>query len=253
MVRKRFWLAACFALLCASGSAAPVTVLKVAAQEGSEPKFIATPDGHVVGLCVDLFRAIERIDPGLVFSGDQQWVPLLRAHSELANHHHDALCAVQRTEERDRQYAFLAPPLFQFEYHLIARINDDVAINDWEDVRKLGADGVILVNRGYTTPEMMARLGLRYDSNATSPVHNLQKLAAGRGRFFLHRAPGLTSFIEHAGMSGKVKVLPQALISTDAYMAMGTQVEPAVRLRVQRAIEQLDKTGELARLVRKWE
>jgi hypothetical protein len=33
-------------------------------------------------------------------------------------------------------------------------------------------------------------------------------------------------------------------------MALGTHVDPAVRQRVQRAIEQLEKSGELARLFR---
>jgi ABC-type amino acid transport substrate-binding protein len=36
-------------------------------------------------------------------------------------------------------------------------------------------------------------------------------------------------------------------------MAMGTHVDPAVRQRVQRAIEQLDRSGELARLLKKWD
>jgi ABC-type amino acid transport substrate-binding protein len=247
------------ALLCpppagAAAGAPPTTVLKVVAQEGTEPKFIPAGIGRVVGLCVDLFRAIERIEPGLVFVGDQQWLPLLRAHSELATHEHDALCAVQRTEERMRQYVFLEPALFQLRYQLIARHDDSAVINSWDDVRKLGAHSVVLANRGYITPELMARTsGLQIDASAASPVNNLQKLVAGRGRFFLHRAPGMQGFIERAGAAGKVKILPAVMGTTDVYMAMGTHVDPAVRQRVQRAIEQLDRSGELARLLKKWD
>jgi ABC-type amino acid transport substrate-binding protein len=242
------------ALLCAPLAWAQPTVLKVVAQEGTEPKFIPAGIGRVVGLCVDLYRAIERVDPGLQFVGDQQWLPLLRAHSELATHQHDALCAVQRTDERARQYVFLDPPLFQFRYQLIARADDPAVIANWDDVRKLGAQGVVLTNRGYTTPEMLERIGgLRVDSSATSPSINLHKLVAGRGRFFLHRAPGMQGFIARAGVAGKVKILPAVMASTDVYMAMGTHVDPAVRLRVQRAVEQLDRSGELARLLKKWD
>ena len=242
------------ALLGAPAGATPVTVLKVVAQEGTEPKFIPAGIGRVVGLCVDLFRAIERVDPSLQFVGDQQWMPLLRAHSELATHQHDALCAVQRTDERTRQYEFLYPPLFQLRYQLIVRANDPVVINNWDDVRQLGARGVILTNRGYVSPQMLERLGgLQVDQSATSPAANLQKLIAGRGRFFLHRAPGIQGFIDRAGATHKVKILPTVMITTDVYMAMGTHVDPAVRLRVQHAIEQLDKSGELARLLQKWD
>jgi len=230
------------------------TVLKVVAQEGTEPKFIPAGIGRVVGLCVDLYRAIEKVDPGLQFVGDQQWLPLLRAHSELASHQHDALCAIQRTELRDRQYVFLDPPLFQFRYQLIARADDPAVINSWDDVRKLGPHSVILTNRGYTTPEMLEHIGgLRVDSSATSPAINLHKLVAGRGRFFMHRAPGMQGFIDRAGVAGKVKILPLVMASTNVYMAMGTHVDPAVRLRVQHAVEQLEKSGELARLLKKWD
>ncbi len=238
----------------AAAGAPPAVVLKVVAQEGTEPKFIPAGIGRVVGLCVDLFRAIERVEPGVVFVGDQQWLPLLRAHSELASHQHDALCAVQHTDERARQYIFLDPPLFQLRYQLIARASDPAVINSWEDVRQLGPQAVILTNRGYTTPEMLTRLGgLKIDPSATSPLINLQKLVAGRGRFFLHRAPGMQGFIERAGVAGKVKIMPTVLATANVYMAMGTHVDPAVRLRVQRAIELLEKNGDMARLLKKWE
>jgi polar amino acid transport system substrate-binding protein len=246
-------LTLCLALLGAHAWAAPV-VLKVVAQEGTEPKFIPAGIGRVVGICVDLYRAIERIDPGLIFIGDQQWLPLIRALSELASHQHDALCAVQRTDERARQYVFLDPPLFQLRYQLIARNDDPAVINNWDDVRKLGPKAVVLTNRGYTTPEMLERIGgLQIDPSASSPAINLQKLIAGRGRFFLHRAPGMVGFVERAGAAHKVKILPTVMATTEVYMAMGTHVDPAVRLRVQHAVEQLEKNGELARMLKKWE
>jgi hypothetical protein len=37
----------------------------------------------MVGLCIDIMRAIEQIDPGLRFVGHQRWKPLIRAYSEL--------------------------------------------------------------------------------------------------------------------------------------------------------------------------
>jgi len=241
------------ALLGAPAMAAP-TMLRVVAQEGTEPKFIPAGIGRVVGLCVDLYRAIERVDPGLQFVGDQTWLPLLRAHFELVSHQHDALCAVLRTDERTRDYVFLEPPLFQLRYQLIARAGDNAVIQHWDDVRKLGAQGVLLTNSGYTTPIMLDRIGgLQIDASANSPAANLHKLASGRGRFFLHRAPGIQGFIDRAGLTGKVKILPAVMATTNVYMAMGTHVDPAVRMRVQRAIEQLDKNGELDRMLKKWD
>jgi polar amino acid transport system substrate-binding protein len=250
---RPLWLLMLACTLPGSPAHATPVALRVAAQEGTEPKFIAAGKDRIVGFCVDLFRTIERIDPGLIFVGDQQWMPLVRAHSELANHQHDALCAVQRTAERERQYLYLDLPLFPLQYMLLARINDTVVINGWDDVRKLGAQGVVLVNRGYSTAEMLEQFGgLRINSSATNPAMNLQKLIAGRGRFFLHRGPDLQGFLARAGVVGKVRILPHVMYTTNVYMAMGTHVDPAVAARVQRALEQMEKTGELARLLKKW-
>lgn len=234
-------------------AAQPVT-LRVAAQEGTEPKFIAAGKDRIVGLCVDIFRTIERIDPGLIFIGDQQWMPLIRAYYLLAQQQHDALCAVQHTEERDRQYVYLDPPLFPINYMLLVRAGDQVVINNWDDVRKLGKDGVVLANRGYATTDfLVAQGGLQINASATSPIMNMQKLMAGRARFFLHRSPGLAGVIAGAGATGKVKVLPQVMSTAQLHMVMGRHVDPDVVARVRRALEQMEKTGELARLLKKWD
>ncbi len=234
-------------------AAAPI-LLRVAAQEGTEPKFIQDGKDRIVGLCVDIFRAIERIDPGLLFVGDQQWMPLIRAYHEVATRRHDALCAVQHTTERDRDYVLIEPPLFPIHYRLIVRADDDVVIDSWNDVRKLGKNGVVLANRGYATTDfLIAQGGLEINASATSPIMNVQKLVAGRGRFFLHRSPGLNGFIARAGAQDKVKILPQVMSTAPLHMAMGRHVDADTVARVRRAIEQMEKSGELARLLKKWD
>lgn len=252
-------LMACWLLLAAApamdaAAAGPVVTLRVAAQAGTDPKFIDAGDGRVIGVCIDILRTIERIDPGLVFVGDQQWLPLVRAHAEVVNHQHDALCAIQRTPEREVQYNYIDLPLLPLRFHLLARADDPVVIRSWDDVRKLGANGVILTNRGFGTTEALERIGnLRFSASAADPMNNLQKLVARRGRFFLHRGPGLKSFVQRSGYGAKVKILPQVMYQTETYMAMGTHVDPAVTARVRRAVEQMERTGELARLLKKWD
>lgn len=259
MLPRRFHapLIACWLLLAAApapAATAPVVSLRVAAQAGTDPKFIDAGDGRIIGVCIDIFRTIERIDPGLVFIGDQQWLPLVRAHSEVVNHQHDALCAIQRTPERELQYTFIDLPLLPLRFQLLARADDAVVVHTWDDVRRLGADGVILTNRGFGTTEALERIGgLRFSASAADPLNNLQKLVARRGRFFLHRGPGLKSFIQRSGYGGKVKILPQVMYQTETYMALGTHVDPAVVARVRRAVEQMERTGELARLLKKWD
>ena len=239
-------------LWCAFAPAA-ATVLRIAAQEGTEPKYIADKQ-QVVGLCVDILRAIEHVDPTLRFSGDQQWLPQIRSYSEVSAGRQDVLCGIQHTPERDQQYLFLDPPLFPIEYHLIARADDAVSVGNWDDVRKLGAQGVVLSSRNYATTTILTQLGgLQIDAAATNPLMNLHKLVSGRGRFFLHRSTGLQAFLDRNDLGGKVRILPAVMFNTKLHLALGRHVDPAVAARLQHALEQLDKNGELNRLRKKWD
>ncbi|SFL67811.1 MULTISPECIES: substrate-binding periplasmic protein [Rugamonas] len=247
----------CGAVLLGPAGAAPAAplALRVAAQEGTEPKFIgAERGGAIAGLCIDIFRAIEKIDPGLAFVGDQRWMPLIRIYSELASGGQDAACAVQHTAERDAKFLFLDPPLFPIAYHLLARVDDDVVVNDWDDVRRLGGNGVVLANRGFATTTVLEQLGgLQIDASSTSPPMNLHKLIAGRGRLFLHRSPGLRAFLKRNGAAGKVKILPVVMETAPLYLAVGKHVDPGQVARLRHALQLLERRGELERLLRKWD
>lgn len=250
--RRWTWLlgAAC----CMPSPAAEPIQLRTAAQEGTEPKYIAAGKDTIVGVCIDLMRAVERIDPGLRFVGDQRWKPLIRAYSELASGQEDVQCAVQRNAERERRFHFIGPPLYTIDYQFMARADDDVSIQSWDDVRRLGSGGVVLINRGFASGDILAALGgIEVDASSTNPQLNLQKLIAGRGRLYFHRGPGLQRLLERTGTADKVRILPQVMYSAKLYFATSRQLDGRVSDRLEKALFQLEKKGELERLTRKWE
>lgn len=242
-------------LLCGAlpAGATGSVILRVAAQEGTEPKFIAR-GGTVVGLCVDILRAIEKQEPGLTFTGDQHWMPLVRVFTELAGGEQDAACGVQHTPDREGKFTFLEPALFRNDYMLLARADDPVAVNSWDDVRQLGPRTVVLANRGFASVQVLeAAGGLHVDARSANPAMNLNKLIAGRARLFLHRTPGLQAFLNRNGATDKVRILPVVLASAPVYLVLGKHVASDTVARVQHALTQLDKTGELERLLRRWD
>lgn len=236
--------------------ASAVTEVKTAAQEATVPKFIAQKqDGKttVGGLCVDIMRAIERVEPDLKFSGDQVWQPLVRAEAGVATGNLDAACAFLRNRTRESKFVYVDPPLFSVNYHLVARTGDDVQIANWDDVRKLGEQGVVLVINGFGMIKRLEELGgLRIDSGATDSKSNLDKLLAGRGRFYMHRSPGVKTEIRLAGVQDKVKLLPAVVHTEKFYMVMAKTVPAEVVEKMRKAISQLDRSGELAKLFEKW-
>jgi polar amino acid transport system substrate-binding protein len=251
------WLlgvACCLPLPVVGAPSEPPILLRTAAQEGTEPKFIAAGKDRIVGLCIDFMRAVEQVDPGLRFVGDQHWKPLIRAYSELANGHEDVQCAVQRSAEREHKFHFLGPPLYTIEYHFLARVNDKVTIQTWDDVRNLAPNGVVLINRGFAAGDILAALGgIEIDASSTNPELNLQKLIAGRGRLYFHRGPGLQKLLDRSGTADKVKILPQVMFSAKLYFATSRQLDSRVSERLANALFQLEKKGELERLMRKWD
>ncbi|HEX5344133.1 MAG TPA: ABC transporter substrate-binding protein [Duganella sp.] len=252
---KRLLLAACWIpLLAAAEPAPPPTLLRTAAQEGTDPKFIADGKDRIVGLCIDIMRAVEQIDPGLRFVGDQRWKPLIRAYSELEAGVEDVQCAVQHTPDREKRFNFVGPALFSIEYHFLARSNDNLEIHSWDDVRKLAPNGVVLVNRGFAAGDIVAAMGgIEVDARSTHQELNLQKLIAGRGRLYFHRSPGLQKLLARTGTAGKIKILPQVMYSAKMYFATSKQLDSKISERLTSALFALEKKGELERLLRKWD
>ncbi len=242
-------LAAALALLTAATSWA--SDVRTSAQEGSAPKFVALDGkGKVGGLCVDILRAIERVEPDLRFIGDQQWHPLLRVEVGLGTGAIDAACGLIQTKERLAKHDFIPAPLFSVNYLLVARAGDNVQVADWQDVRNLGENGVVLTIHGYVgiLAHMRGVGGLRIDSGGRDTRVNLEKLVAGRGRFFVHRSPGITGEIANSSLRDKVKILPTSMYTETFYMMVAKSMPPAVKDKIGKALLQLTASGELAKL-----
>ncbi len=232
--------------------------IRTVAQEGAFPKFISIDvqgKPHIGGLCVDIMRAIERVDPDLRFVGDQQWIPLIRIEVGMNAGKIDAACGLIRTSERKAKFDFIDTPLFPVNYLLVVRATDDVQVKDWTDVRNLGENGVILTIHGFVG--ILSHLrevgGLRIDTGGRDTKVNLEKLLAGRGRFFIHRSPGVVGEIASSGLRDKVKILPTIMYSETFYMMVARSMAPQVRDKINKALQQLTASGELAKLSKKWD
>lgn len=258
---KRFAYASAIWLVCLAVDAAPmpaveVVQLRTAAQLASAPKFVQQGEGggkQVRGLCVDINRAIERQDPGLQITGDQNSLPLTRIEAQMRSGDLDMACGLLRTSERESIYTYVDPGLFTVAYYLVARADDPVEISNWDDVRGLGEQGTILLIRGHGTVSRLKEVGgLRIDAGAGDSKTNLQKLIAGRGRFYYHRVPGIATEIHRAALEGKVRVLPTAMDTQRFHMMVGRHVAPETLDRLKTALTQLAGSGELKRLFDRW-
>jgi ABC-type amino acid transport substrate-binding protein len=243
-------------LLSMCATAAAVSLIHTAAQISSEPKFVAvTTNGKpaIGGICVDIMRAIERVEPGLRFVGDQSWQPRTRIQAGLKAGSIDAACGLLRVDERNAIFNFVDTPLFAVQYRLAVRADDNVQVGNWDDVAKLGDNGVILVTQGFGIIDILGKVsGLTIDAGADTAESNLNKLLARRGRFYCHRSPGIMTEIKKAGLQDKVKLLPAIMQTENFYMALARTMAPGDAKKLNAAIASLQRRGELARMFDKY-
>jgi len=235
-----------------------IAVIHTAAQEASEPKYVAivNPQGKpaIGGMCVDIMRAIEKADRELQFTGDQVWQPRARIDAGLKAGNIDVICGVQRIARNTAQYQFAATPLFSVNYLLAVRADDAIAVEDWEDIRKLGNEGIILTLRGFGIVDILTQMGgLKIDDTATSSISNLKKLLAGRGRFYCHRSPGIGLAIRQAGLEDKIRLLSKPQLTEKFYMGMAKNMQPELVKKIGAALVLLEKNGDLKRIFERYQ
>ncbi|MFZ6769369.1 substrate-binding periplasmic protein [Undibacterium sp. Di26W] len=233
------------------------TIIRTAAQEASEPKFITiNQQGKpaIGGICVDIMRALEKVDPDLKFVGDQTWQPRIRIDAGMKAGNIDAFCGAQRIERNTSQYHFLDTVLFTVSYLLAVRADDDIDIQNWDDIRQLGNKGVILALHGFGIVDILEKIGgLKIDSGATSSLSNLNKLLAGRGRFYCHRSPGIKLSIQQAGLESKIRLLARPQLSEKFYMGLSKTLPADQTRKINNALVSLENSGELRRIFEKYQ
>lgn len=247
MIRRRPLLASALAL--ASGLAAADEVLRTTAQAGMTLKFNAGGDGPQ-GFCIDYVRALQRVDPGLQFSGLEDATPLMRIESDLAAERIDLFFGLLKTRERAARFRFVeTPPLYSIRHQVAVRADDRVDVRSFDDIRALGAQGVVLATRGTGYVSFLAdQPGLIVDAGAADNAQNLRKLLGGRGRFFYQADATLRHVIEAEGLQGRVRILPTAFHADAQLLAHAPSLAPERLGRVVAAMRAVELNGMAARL-----
>lgn len=244
-------LSAALALSPIHTVAAPL-VIRTAAQD-SPPKFLK--DGNNInGLCIDVFRAIERLDPSLSFPILHEFVPLPRIEHQLSVGNYDLFCGLAKTPKREASLDFIEPPVYLTHATLAVRADDDIEIKSFDDLRKLGDKGVVLVVAKTVHAETLkAEAGIRFHDTSLSLGQTLQLLLNGRGRLLFHSDLALAEQIRLDRLGDKIKVLPTRLQVEGRYIVFSKKAPPALREKVSAALEQLSKSGELAKLFQRYQ
>lgn len=244
----RSGLTACCLLFSACGLLAEPLHIRTVAQDNNVLKYDRS-NASKPGMCVEVMQALERLDPGIRFSGWNKPMALPRIEQQLALNQVDAFCALIKTPDRETGFGFIEVPLYQAHHRIAVRADDAVQVSSLDDIRKLGADGVVIVGKG-TSHEGLLRGhgGLLLEASSGSTDVNLRMLTGGRGRFLYHTENALLRYIEDGKLGGKVKLLPTVFKSEALLFAVAPAWPQASRDRLAAALAKLAQRGDLARI-----
>jgi len=225
--------------------------LKTAAQESS-PKFIKNADGSITGIGIDVMRAISKLDPAIKFTGDQEFVPFRRIEVQVENGDLDIFFGFVKNKERETKYVFIDPPIYNVADVLVVRNGDPVEIQNLEDIKKLGKDGVVLLGSGVAQVDQLKNMGITVDDGGKTPAVNLQKLLVKRGRFVMQSEVEIREAIRCEKLEDRVKILPVKFNEGGRYIAFSKKVPAETIAKVKSALEKLAKSGELKKIYAKY-
>jgi glutamate/aspartate transport system substrate-binding protein len=237
------------ALGLAAGAGAWGMEVRVAAQEGIAPKWIALP-GRAAGICPDIMAAVERVEPRLHFTGYLRSRSLPGIEAGLESGSLDAACALVATPRRRAIAVQAGKSVYVVRHVLAARAGDQAVVRDMQDLVRLGA--LVTSQRGSSFTENLKRAGVRVDDASDDNRLNLRKMLGGHGRFAYLNELSLQHQIRSEGLGERVRVLPVVLGAEPTYFWVSRKADPALAELLGNAIDKLKADGELDRIYARW-
>lgn len=250
-MKKRFFVLIILILFVCNVNAEQIHI-KTVSQDGFTAKFNLENE-QKPGLIIEILRAIEKIDPGIKFTGLETKATTARIESMLTDGAIDTFFGLAKTPERESMYNILDPPLYITFQCLVVRADDNVVVKSFDDIKKLGKEGVILVVPGTTQFNYLSTIdGLILDNGSKSAADNLQKLANNRGRFYYGSDINTFDEIENQGMQSKVKILPVRFQEAPICGVISKKAPANITQRLQADYQKLITSGEITKIYKKY-
>ena len=233
---------------------AAALTLRTASQTGAEPKFILMKDGKAKGLEIDIIKAVQKEDPGIRFTGLENFMPFKRIKLEMEKGKLDCFFGFSFTRERAEKFLFINPPLYMIEYKLVMRADDPFEPESFDDISALGKDGVILTLFGTAGTDILKEQGVPIidDMGKTVPAL-LKKLELRRGRFVFYQSFSTIYAINQLGAGNRFRLTKKNFSSQGHYVAFPRATTSLdVVNRVKRALNKVRASGELNQIVTKY-
>lgn len=242
------WL---FTALLSLPAQAEDLVLRTAQQSGSLVKY--DPDGgpNRPGICMEILQAVQRLDPGLQFTGMEQQVPLRRVERLLADGLVDAFFCLLKSPEREKQWRYAPIPLYTIRHVIVQRADDARHLDTLPELAVASRRKPVLVMRGTALAKRLLQADVAI-AEVGSEREALQMLLMNRADVIYGQDINLQRHIGDARLGTKMKFGRTVFQEEPQYLALRADLPAAHEERLTQALRRLERDGVLRALAEKY-
>ncbi len=241
-----FWV---FFLVCSQ--LASSQILKTVSQDNSQVKY-ASPSDEMPGICREIAAAVMAFDPSLSFQGLDQPVPLTRIEKMLETGIIDVFFCFLSNRDREARFRYIDVPLYTVRHVLLVKADDPIEIKNFSDLRSLEKQNIVLVNFGSSLVHALNDAAVRNNASAKNDVQLLRMLESGRGRFIYGQDLTLLDMLRRMNLKDRYRILPAVFKEEHQYLAYNRNLNPAVVVKLEKAIRALSISGQLEKIVSRY-
>jgi len=227
-------------------------LLRTAVQEGSAPKYLVGPAGKdgaaLSGLCPDILRAIERVDPEIRFEIDPTPTPLRRIEKSLQEGRLDVLCALLDTPRRQQIAHRLSTPVYAVRERLVALRPESLQPASFDELARLGA--LVATQAGASYADKLRQHGVSVDE--TDTVTALRNIVRRRVRYYYGNELTCVFYIKAGQLGAELGLVPGVMGETPSHFWAGRHLEAALIKRLDTALIKLKRNGTLERIYNRY-
>lgn len=218
-------------------------VLRTLQQSNSLAKY-SPGNADRPGICMEILRAVEQIDPQLRFSGTDKQAPLRRVELMLGQGEIDVFFCLLKSSEREKQWRYVPVPLYRIQHAVAMRQGSEPEPRDLADLVQASRRKPVVVTRGTVLGATLRDAGVSV-AEVGSDFDALQMLLLGRTDHVYGQDLNLMRNLREFGLGEKLRVASAAFQTDQQYLAVSNNLPLAVEQRLLQALQKLEREGRL--------
>ena len=238
------------------------------AYQDTAPKFMLDEQGQATGICVDIFAALEKQDPQLVFTQPNYYTPLKRIFYAIETGSLMAYCGAGYNKIRAGKMLYSQVPLYRVSTRmLISREND----NPYPNIQALKNDadlGFYSIN-GTSTHNLLIKMGFKMHGHYVKTLQQGLGLALSDSyNVFVYHSLGLnyalaqntsdqTKQTQNKNNKGNkwqgLKLIPISLRDYQHWMVFSQKIKKAPLKRINDALKKLREQKVIDKIIKKYQ